>query len=255
MIYLQSNGEGAARARNAGISAARGEYIAFLDDDDLWLPANIGPQVRMLEQHPELGAVYAQVRLTTPDRSPIGSPVPVGPRPTGWVHEDFLGHLPQLGAVVVRRQAALAIGPQDPSLLSDQDWDWLLRLARRYQVGFVERPLALFRQRGYDDEALAWRRFPTMLKVFRRHSGRYSSLQRVRLMRVLLRHRGWYAAIFLHHAGHHARAGRRARALRCIAYAVRASLPHTALNLLRAARGYARGQAEAVHACPALRRK
>lgn len=234
--YLHSTGVGAARARNVGIASARGDYIAFLDDDDLWLRNNIEPQLRLLKDRPELGAVYAQVLLTTPDRSPIGLPVPAGPLRSGWIHADLLTHLPQLGAVVVRRSAARATGPQDPSLLSDQDWDWLLRLARRYQIGFVEQPVSLFRQRGYDDEALAWRRFPNMLKVFRKHAARYGGVQRLRLVRVFWRHRGWYAGIFLAHAQHHAHCGQRARALRCTYYALRASPLHTARNLLRVTR-------------------
>src|SRR5262249_34191650 len=49
---------GLAAARNTGIAATAGAYVAFLDDDDLWLPAKLRSQVPVLESHPDVGAVY-----------------------------------------------------------------------------------------------------------------------------------------------------------------------------------------------------
>src|SRR5438132_1599837 len=58
----QANG-GVCKARNAGIAAARGAYIAFLDQDDLWLPDKLAAQVTYLDSHPEVGAVYCQCQV------------------------------------------------------------------------------------------------------------------------------------------------------------------------------------------------
>src|SRR5262245_32164110 len=63
VMYVRTDGIGASAARNRGIEAAHGDYLAFLDDDDLWLPSNIRPQLKVLNEHPEYGAVVAQVQL------------------------------------------------------------------------------------------------------------------------------------------------------------------------------------------------
>src|SRR5262249_10110334 len=51
---------GAAAARNAGIKASTGKYVAFQDDDDLWLPEKLRVQTAAMERHPEVGVVYGQ---------------------------------------------------------------------------------------------------------------------------------------------------------------------------------------------------
>src|SRR5690242_13247080 len=54
---------GTSAARNTGIRASSGDYIAFLDHDDLWAPIKLARQMRVLRDHPELGMVYAGIRF------------------------------------------------------------------------------------------------------------------------------------------------------------------------------------------------
>src|SRR6267154_1483950 len=58
----QSNG-GVSKARNTGITLAQGTYLAFLDQDDLWLPDKLAVQVAYLDSHPEVGVVYCQCEV------------------------------------------------------------------------------------------------------------------------------------------------------------------------------------------------
>jgi glycosyltransferase involved in cell wall biosynthesis len=229
--YLRLEGLGASAARNAGISAAQGDFIAFLDDDDLWLPTNVAPQLAMLDAHPEYAAVYAQVQLTSADRTPFGEPIPQGPPRSGWIFDDLLTYWPQLGSVVVRAAVVREIGGFDIALRSEEEWDWMLRIARRYPIGRIEQPVVLFRQRGYGDEALAWQRLPDTLAVFHRHTRDRDLTRRLRLQRVIWAHRGWYAASFMQNAWYHGGKGDTRRALRCLRYALWTSPVHTMVEI------------------------
>lgn len=60
IVYIRTDNRGIARARNTGMQAARGDYIAWLDDDDLYRPYKLALQCGLLDQHPEVGMVYTE---------------------------------------------------------------------------------------------------------------------------------------------------------------------------------------------------
>src|SRR5690348_3440535 len=60
IVYLTGGNMGASAARNMGIQAARGDFISFLDDDDIWTPENIAPQLRLFREHPNWAAIYSR---------------------------------------------------------------------------------------------------------------------------------------------------------------------------------------------------
>jgi glycosyltransferase involved in cell wall biosynthesis len=231
---IRTTGIGMARARNEGLRAARGDFVTLLDDDDVWLPENIVTQLDVFEQHPEYGAVHAQSQLVHFDKSPFGEPVPKGPLPSGWIFEELLGYFPQVATILTRASVAREAGDLDPNLTGDTDWDWLLRIARKYPIGRVEKAVMLFRQReDKPDEELAWKRFPATIRIFRQHTRELAVWQRIRLERTLWRHRGGWSWGFLQLARAHRTRGDRERARRSMYYAVRASLPHAVVAVIR----------------------
>ena len=244
VTYLRLPGnQGASVARNVGMSAAHGEFIAFLDDDDVWLPNNITPQLLLLNQHLDFGAAHAQVQLTDTERVPFGEPSPAGPLSSGWIFDELLSYWPQLASVVVRSSVMREIGLFDPALRSEEEWDWILRIAQRYQIGRIAEPVALFRQRAGGDEELAWDRLPDTFRVFHRytHSVRGAGVaRRLRTQRVLWAHRGWFAAHFFYGAQRRSKSGDRQGALRCLRYAVQTSPMHTAALMASSLRPKAR---------------
>jgi glycosyltransferase involved in cell wall biosynthesis len=117
----QANG-GPAAARNAGVAAARGSFVSFLDADDLWRSSKLSTEVEHLQAHPELG--YVLVRM---QRSLLpGASWPPG-TPASWFKVPQPGTLPS--AALVRRDALERIGPFDSRFRHGSDTEWQARAA------------------------------------------------------------------------------------------------------------------------------
>ena len=119
VYFFQQNG-GPAAARNRGIATAHGEFIAFLDADDLWAPNKIERQVDYLLQHPETGCVFTHQRIIIE---------PGMERPL-WLRKEFLqtdhtGYIPS--SLIVRRHVFEQLGDFDPSYRVAEDCDWFFR--------------------------------------------------------------------------------------------------------------------------------
>jgi glycosyltransferase involved in cell wall biosynthesis len=144
-LRLEQNG-GQANARNVGIGRSSGDFLAFLDDDDLRIPGSIDEQAELLGNNPELSFVYGQVAVGDPkDCRPTGELRP-GHLPTGdlfWLLLD--GNYIYLPSVLVRKSHFLAAGLFDPSVTGTEDWDAWIRLAEEHSVGVLPKPVGIYR--------------------------------------------------------------------------------------------------------------
>jgi len=147
IVYLRMGSNvGLARARNAGISKSTGEFIAFLDDDDLRLPGSLDVQAKMLERNETLGFVYGQVQIGDPKTCLPTGEVRPGRCPTGDIFWQLLrGNFIYVPSVLVRKQRLEAIGLFAQDVPGTEDWDAWLKLAATFTVDAVQEPVGVYR--------------------------------------------------------------------------------------------------------------
>lgn len=147
-IRHKENGGGAA-ARNTGIREAEGEYIAFLDDDDEWLPEKLKKQISLFDdKSSELGVVYAGLIRVDETGEYVGKqhicvPDIHVPEKRGWIYEDLLlkDYVGTTSTVLVKKECFEKVGLFDESFSGAEDWDMWIRIAKIYQFDFIESPL------------------------------------------------------------------------------------------------------------------
>ena len=148
IIYIHQENAGEPAARNTGIRRARGEFIAFLDADDLWLPDKLKFQMDYFEKHPEAALVYSDMKLfdeTGIVHESVKEWLRMSP-PSGYVFPElFAETLFGSGTVIFRKVCVEQVGFFDESFLVGSDYEMWLRMARHYEFGYVDRPLLMYR--------------------------------------------------------------------------------------------------------------
>ena len=154
-VVEQQNG-GPAVARNRAVKLARGDLLAFIDADDLWLPGKLKAQVEYLRAHPETGLVYGRYLrwVANPDGS--FGPLPALPAQapaceivagqSGWIYPELLlSSMVWIVSVLMPKSLWESLGGMDESLRCGEDYDFFLRASRVCRLDELDRIVAYYR--------------------------------------------------------------------------------------------------------------
>jgi glycosyltransferase involved in cell wall biosynthesis len=144
--YIKKDHAGASAARNKGIAEARGEFIAFQDADDLWLPDKLQLQLDYFKAHPQVGVVFTGSHRFDA-QGVVDSNIRKGVTiPTGMIFNEILtSHFIAMPSVMVRKSCLDEVGLFEEALIGNEDFNLYLRLARKFPFGFVNKVLVHIR--------------------------------------------------------------------------------------------------------------
>lgn len=146
---IEQDNRGVAAARNAGIRNSSGEIITFLDQDDWWIPDKLTVQIAHLAAHPDHQLVHGYQSYARED----GRLVEYSEDWVADVHGDCFSALFQRNriailTVAVRRSCLDQVGLFNEQVSKADDYELWMRIARRFQVGFIDQPLGIYRLHG-----------------------------------------------------------------------------------------------------------
>lgn len=145
--FIESkNNKGLSEARNKTIEESTGEYIGFIDCDDRWLPDKLEKQLKYLENNEDVDFVHSDVYHIDSTGKIIGQRKNKVPHDNATKKEFlkrlFLGNFIIQITVLARRKSFEKAGLFDPKLKVSPDYDMWLRIAKEFNTGYIEAPLA-----------------------------------------------------------------------------------------------------------------
>lgn len=146
VVYIKQENGGQAVAKNTGIRAARGEFVAFLDADDIWDPRKLEKQMPLFADA-RVGVTYTGMSFIDEAGKPVAHEFSALSKPrAGRITEHlFVDNIVPFSSSVVRRSCFDEVGVMDTSFRMAIDWDLWLRMSVRYDFAFVDEPLLRYR--------------------------------------------------------------------------------------------------------------
>lgn len=142
-------------ARNRGIDASQGKYIAFLDDDDVWIPEKIEKQVKCFENNEKLGMVYCGHYDRYPDGKYIHTQLPSDNMRGNMEEEIFANMICTSSMMMIPKDVLVNVGMFDENVKYWQDYDLCIRICKKYPVDFVAEPLMILQHNTNDCQRMS----------------------------------------------------------------------------------------------------
>jgi len=144
--YIYQNNRGVSAALNTAWRAARGEYLAMLGSDDVFLPTQIETLLRLLENDSTLGLAYARAQAMDAQGNPLPQILGVAPKFAGRELASLLyGDCVCSVACLMRRAVMAQVNGFDETLIANEDWDIWIRMAETTHFAFCDEILARYR--------------------------------------------------------------------------------------------------------------
>lgn len=142
--YIFQNNSGVSKARNTGIRAAKGNYIAFLDSDDLWDPRKLSTQLQFFENNPD-SYIYYTREIWMRNNSRVNPPQVYFPGDRNILPKLLKRCFIGASSVMVRKDLFDHIGYFDESLPVCEDLDLWLRIILKFPIFFINKQLTIKR--------------------------------------------------------------------------------------------------------------
>ncbi len=144
--YAYQRNQGPAAARNHGMRLARGEFIGFLDSDDVYYPDNVKAHLERFQANPDAGLVYAGIEIVDHEGKRVKEVRPAA-QDRGFVLERLVRYnFITASTVLLRRSVMEFAGEMNTRLWFAEDWYYWLRIASRFPVDFVDRVLVRYQR-------------------------------------------------------------------------------------------------------------
>ena len=182
IIYVHNaKKQGAPLARNLGIKKAKGEYLAFLDDDDEWMPEKTEKQVKIMEKEKDVGLVICYSLDKRFGKERISKP------PIDITHKMIIKsfNLSSTSSYLVRKKVLEELGGFDVSLPSAQEYDLAIRLSKKYMVRCV--PEVLMIQNETDGQiSQNWtRKIKGIMALYAKYNNEYGLIDQVKTIGLI----------------------------------------------------------------------
>lgn len=145
IVYKYQENQGLGAARNEAIRQSNGEYIAFVDHDDLWLPKKLEKQIELFNQNDKLGLVYCDTMFFN-EKGDLFNIYAKDKPPRGMAFSQLLRkYVLSLETVLIRKKVLESTGVFEPKMTMAEEYDLFLRIAYKYPIDYVDEVLAKYR--------------------------------------------------------------------------------------------------------------